>query len=157
MQPLAPPAQRDISSKHPHQIGPYWHEKHKYLCERNWFDLIKNIKTTIDTNEPSNALVESLYQTLCNASSAAGAKLRRHPHAPYSNEIYRLRIIVRLHKLIISQLRTGYNMGDLIGEALESKFQKRCTAQLYCITLIRKNYVQPSKRRKRTNICKKAI
>ena len=59
-------------------------------------------------------LAESLYKLLCEASAAAGAKLQRHPPAPYSEEIHRLRVIVRLHKLIISQMHTGYDLGDSI-------------------------------------------
>ena len=114
VQPLAPQAIRDISSTKPHQIGPYWTEKHKYLQERNWYEAVKDINTAIDTNVPCDDVAESLYVTLCKASTYAGAKLRRHPPAPYSEEICRLRLIVRLHKLIILQLCTGYDLGDPI-------------------------------------------
>ena len=75
---------------------------------------MKDITKAIDTNEPCDDLAQSLYTTLCEASVAAGATLRRHPQAPYSDDIHRLRIIVRLHQLIISQMRTGYDLGDSI-------------------------------------------
>ena len=35
--PLAPPALRDISSKKPQQMAPYWTEKYQYLQDRNWY------------------------------------------------------------------------------------------------------------------------
>ena len=114
IQPLSPPAIRDISSNKPHQIALYWKEKHTYLSEQNWYELVKEIKTAIDMNEPCDALAETLYSTLCKSSVAAGSKLRKHPPAPYSEDIHRLRRIVRLHKLVILQLRTGYDLGDSI-------------------------------------------
>ena len=77
-------------------------------------NLSKEIETAIQTNIPCDSLAETLYTMLCKASAMAGAKLRWHPPAPYSKEIHRLRIIVRLHKLIVSQLQTGYNLGDSI-------------------------------------------
>ena len=113
--PLHPPALRDISSKKVHQIVPYWNEKYKYLLlNHHWYDAIKDIQRAINTNEPCDDLAESLYTMLCEASISAGATLRRHPPAPYSDEINRLRIIVRLHRLILSQMRTGYDLGDSI-------------------------------------------
>ena len=59
-------------------------------------------------------MAESLYATLCNACETAGSQLRRHPQAPYSDKINCLCIIVELYKLIISQLRTCYDLGDSI-------------------------------------------
>ena len=112
--PLAPTPQRDINSKKPHQIASYWSAKYKYLHERDWYDSVKDIKTAIDSNEPCDELAESLYTTLCNACESAGSQLRCHPQAPYSDEIKRLRTIVRLYKLITSQLHTGYDLGDSI-------------------------------------------
>ena len=112
--PLAPPPLRDISSKKPHQIGPYWTKKYRYLQDQKWYAAVKDIALAIDTNNPCDDRAQSLYTMLCEASVAAGATLRRHPQAPYSEEIHRLRIIVRLHQLIISQMRTGYDLGDSI-------------------------------------------
>ena len=74
--PLAPPPLRDISSKKPHQIQPYWNEKFKYLQDHQWYDMVKEITTAIATNEPCDDMAESLYTTLCEASIHAGAKLR---------------------------------------------------------------------------------
>ena len=112
--PLAPPVLRDISSKKPQQIGPYWTEKYKYLQDRQWYAAVKDITLAINTNKPCDDLAQSLYTMLCEASVAAGATLQRHPQAPYSEEIHRLRIIVRLHQLIILQMRTGCDLGDSI-------------------------------------------
>ena len=72
------------------------------------------IKRSIATNQPCDELAEKLYKQLCEASATAGSKLQMYPLAPYSEDTHRLCIIVRLHKLIISQLRTGYNLGDSI-------------------------------------------
>ena len=96
---------RDIASTKPYQTAPYWNEKYKYLNDQQWYESVKKIKAAIDSKEPCDELAKMLYKTLCEASVAAGAKLQRHPPAPYSEDIHQLRIIVRLHKLIISQLQ----------------------------------------------------
>ena len=38
LQPLAPPSLRDISSNKPHQMAPYWQEKHNFLKDKNWYE-----------------------------------------------------------------------------------------------------------------------
>ena len=75
---------------------------------------MRAIKRATATNQPCDELAEKLYKQLCEASAYAGSTLRKHPLAPYSEDIHRLRIIVRLHKLIISQMHTGYDLGDSI-------------------------------------------
>jgi hypothetical protein len=60
-QPLAPMALRDISSKKPHQIAPYFKKKFEYQKEKGWFDKLDSIKECLKSKILNHELAEELY------------------------------------------------------------------------------------------------
>ena len=81
IQPLLPVAIRDISSNKPHQVVPYFKHKQQFLNDRNWFSGVDELQECIKSEEPNDALAETLYQQLIESSQHAGSLLKRHPAA----------------------------------------------------------------------------
>jgi hypothetical protein len=110
IQPLLPMQQRDISTRRPHQIQPYFTAKDNHLQQHNWYNRIEKLENQMEDNAPNHALAENLYNRLIQASQYAGSKLKKYPSASYSPEIAKLRNKQRLLKLAISHHKGLYDL-----------------------------------------------
>ncbi len=119
IQPLAPAPLRDISTKKPHQLPPYFAAKKQYLHDCGWFRKISELKDLMDNNKRDDHLAEILYKQLIKASNDAGKKLKPYPSAPYSPAIVRLRNAQAYMRVLINSYTSMYDTSIKATEARE--------------------------------------
>ena len=114
---MAPMPLRDISTKRPHQIPPYFEAKHKYLQECGWFGRITELKERMETDTRDDHLAEILYEQLIQSCNYGSKKLKPYPRAPYSPMIAKLRRILTYMRIIIKNFTNRYDTYDKTTEA----------------------------------------
>jgi hypothetical protein len=116
IRPLAPISARDISTKKPHQLEPYFQHKHKDLEQHQWYTQIKDLQDKFDDDIEDNQLAEKLYTRLYKACQYAGERLKPFPPAPYSPAVVKMRTIQSLLRLAITQYTSQYDFTETLEE-----------------------------------------
>jgi hypothetical protein len=70
----------------------------------------------MDKGERNDDLAEILYKELMEACREAGSSVKQFPSAPHSPEMVRMRNILRLLRLAVTQFRTEYDLSDALEE-----------------------------------------
>ena len=77
--PLQPIQLRDLSTKRPHQIAPYFKHKHKHLEDHNWYKNIRKLRAHLAQNTPNHTLAENFMRDSSQPQSTLG-HISRHFH-----------------------------------------------------------------------------
>lgn len=117
--PLAPMPNRDIQSKKAHQIAPYFNNKHQHLIDHGWFQKIELLQDRMLDDSPDHDLAEDLYRRLHGSCVYAGRRLRKFPKAPYSPTIARLRNIMNLMRMAVSNFTSPVSLQENIDHLQE--------------------------------------
>ena len=75
---------RDMSSKKPHQIPQYFHQKYSHLESHAWFDKIEILHEAMEEGTRNDELADDCYNRLIASCKYAGKRLTKFPLAPHS-------------------------------------------------------------------------
>jgi hypothetical protein len=99
--PLSRMETRDISTKKPHQLYPYFIHLDEQLENHGWYDGIAKLRDYYDRDEPNHTLALTLDERRIRSCRSAAKKVKRYPLGPYSPKIAKLRNIYTLLNLVI--------------------------------------------------------